>query len=631
MLRQSTRKDEEDRGWEGVNSHEMRGSTLDFWSSRPYPKPRGLGFQQRNFTMMSLSERLLEKLTFLYDHERGAACHRRLIRQLEDFRVRYPQLSQPPHIPEQRVTERDVVLITYGDSLQMSGEGSLKTLHAFLRRHVDRAISTVHILPFFPYSSDDGFSVIDYLAVNPDLGGWDDIERLRHDYKLMFDGVINHLSAHSAWFKGFIAGNPAYRDFFIDVDPTTDLSSVVRPRTLPLLTTIETAQGTRHLWTTFSSDQIDLNFANPEVLLKVVDVLLFYVAHGASLIRLDAIAYLWKKIGTGCVHLKETHTVVQLFRDILDTVAPSVVIITETNVPHPENVSYFGDGSNEAQLVYQFTLPPLLAHTFITGDATILSQWAAGIEKVSAQTTFFNFTASHDGIGVRPVEGILSPEQIEALVIRARAHGGDVSFKANSDGTRSPYELNINYFDMLSDPAGGEPLARQAKRFLASQAIQLAFAGVPGIYIHSLLGSRNWNEGVAQTGRLRSINREKLQRKVVDADLNDPASLRSQVFYAYLDLITRRTGEKAFHPNSPQQVLTLHPSAFTLLRTTPDGSEHIVALHNISAQEITVDLVQVPVTPAGECYHDLVSGQRIKRTRVQVGPYQVLWLKAQSV
>ncbi len=579
---------------------------------------------------MSLSERLLDKLIFLYGHEPGAACHRQLITRLDAFRARYPQFSQGSGIPPQRVSERDVILITYGDLLQAPGEAPLKTLHSFLRQHTDRTLSTVHILPFFPYSSDDGFSVIDYLSVNPDLGDWEDIERFRQDFKLMFDGVINHLSAQSAWFKGFVEGDPAYRDFFITVDPAADLSGVVRPRTLPLLTEVETAQGTRQVWTTFSSDQIDLNFANPEVLLRVVEVLLFYVAHGASLIRLDAIAYLWKKIGTSCVHLRETHTVVQLFRDVLDYVAPSVVVITETNVPHHENVSYFGDGTNEAQLVYQFTLPPLLAHTIATGNAVTLSQWAAGVESVSAQTTFFNFTASHDGIGVRPVEGILSPGEIDALVNRARAHGGDVSFKNNGDGTRSPYELNVNYFDMLSDPAGGEPLELQAKRFLASQAIQLAFAGVPGIYLHSLLGSRNWNEGVTQTGRLRSINREKLQRTAVEAELNDPSSLRSRVFYAYRALILRRIGEKAFHPNSPQQVLSLHPAAFTLLRTTPEGSEHIVALHNISQETITVDLAGVPVLPVGGVYRDLVSGAQVERTRVQVGPYQVLWLKGQE-
>lgn len=576
---------------------------------------------------MSITERAHEKLTFLYGPERGSACLERLLARLADFRARHPQLSQQPLAPQERFTERDVVLITYGDSLRAPGEAPLKTLHGFLRRRLAGAISTVHILPFFPYSSDDGFSVIDYLAVNPDLGDWDDVDRLAGDFKLMVDVVINHVSAHSAWFQRFLAGDPAYQDFFISVEPETDLSGVVRPRTLPLLTAVETAGGVRHVWTTFSSDQIDLNFANPDVLLAMVDVLLFYVAHGASMIRLDAIAYLWKTIGTGCIHLAETHAVVRLFRDILDEVAPDVTLVTETNVPHAENVSYFGDGADEAQLVYQFTLPPLLLHTFATGDATKLGQWAAGLEKVSDQTSFFNFTASHDGIGVRPVEGILAPEEVAALVARARAHGGDVSFKTNSDGTSSPYELNVNYFDALSDPAGGEPLVLQARRFLASQAIQLAFVGVPGIYVHSLLGSRNWNEGVAQTGALRTINREKLWCDAVEGALDDPESLRSYVFYAYRDLIGHRTGERAFHPNGAQRVLTLHPAAFALLRTSPDGAEHIVALTNVSDEPITVDLAGVPLDGI-HAYRDALTGQEIAPTApLTLEPYQVAWLK----
>ncbi len=578
--------------------------------------------------MALTTDPILDKLIFLYERDRGAACYQRLRVLLDDFQTRYPHLSRQPVNAAERVTERDVVLITYGDLLKEPGTPPLRSLRLFLNERATGTISTVHILPCFPYSSDDGFAVIDYLAIDPGLGDWDDIDRLGEHFKLMFDAVINHVSAESAWFQGFLAGDPAYQDFFITVDPAEDLSAVVRPRALPLLSAFETAHGLCHVWTTFSSDQIDLNFAQPDVLLKIVEVLLFYVAHGASLIRLDAIAYLWKSSGTPCIHLPETHKVVQLFRDILDRVAPGVSLITETNVPHSENISYFGDGTNEAQLVYQFTLPPLLLHTFATGDATALSEWAAGLDTMSDQTTFFNFTASHDGIGVRPVEGILSPEEVDGLVQRAQQHQGDVSYKTNPDGTRSPYELNINYFDALSNPAGGEPLELQARRFLASQAIQLAFVGVPGIYIHSLLGSRNWNAGVTQTGHLRTINREKLDLKAVEAALNDPGSLRSLVFYPYQQLLARRGAEKAFHPNGPQQVLQLHPSVVTLLRTSPDGTEQIVAIHNAANQKLTLDLKQVPL-PRAHTYHDLLSGRHIEAgTRIAIQPYEVLWLKA---
>lgn len=548
---------------------------------------------------------------------------------LDDFRARHPDLARQRVDPFERVSERDVMLITYGDTLYEQGVPPLRALDTFVTERLQGVISTVHILPFFPYSSDDGFSIIDYKAVNPALGTWDDVARIGERFKLMFDAVINHISAQSDWFQRFKAGDPAYRDFFISVDPATDLSDVVRPRNLSLLTPVETARGIEHVWTTFSADQIDLNFAHPEVLLRVIDALLLYVSKGMSFIRLDAIAYLWKEPGTSCIHLWQTHEVVKLIRAILDEVAPHVAIITETNVPHAENVSYFGDGTDEAQLVYQFSLPPLVLHTFATEDATALSTWAASLEKVSEQTTFFNFTASHDGIGVRPAEGILSPEQINVLVGRARAHGGDVSFKANSDGTQSPYELNINYFDALSDPDSDEPCSVQVKRFIASQAIQLVFMGMPGIYIHSLLGSRSWREGVQQLGHLRAINRQKLDAQQVTRALDNPGTLRAQVFSAYLDIIQKRISERAFHPNGPQTVVMLNPQVFALLRESPDGTEHILALHNVANAPVTVTLVH-PDLPERSGWRDVLSGVHVdSQAQVTLDPYQVMWLKAQ--
>lgn len=574
-------------------------------------------------------ETIHEKLKRLYGAERGSEAARRLVHMLDNFRTRYPDLARQRVDPAERVSERDVMLITYGDTLHGQGVPPLQTLDAFVTERLHGVISTVHILPFFPYSSDDGFSIIDYKAVNPDLGTWNDVARIGDWFKLMFDAVINHISAQSEWFQRFKAGDPEYRDFFISVDPTTDLSQVVRPRNLPLLTPVETPRGIEHVWTTFSADQIDLNFANAEVLLRVIDVLLLYVGKGMSFIRLDAIAYLWKEPGTSCIHLWQTHEVVKLIRDVLDDVAPHVAVITETNVPHAENVSYFGDGTDEAQLVYQFSLPPLVLHTFATGDATALSTWAASLEKVTEQTTFFNFTASHDGIGVRPAEGILSPEQINALADRARAHGGDVSFKANSDGTLSPYELNINYFDALSDPNSDEPRSIQVKRFIASQAIQLAFMGMPGIYIHSLLGSRSWREGVQQLGHLRAINRQKLDAQQVAQALDNPSTLRAQVFNAYRDIIQRRIGERAFHPNGPQTVVILNPQVFALLRESPDGAEHILALHNVASQRVMVTLLH-PSLPERSGWRDVLSDVHVDaEAQVTLEPYQVMWLKAQ--
>ncbi|MBN2471333.1 MAG: sugar phosphorylase [Anaerolineae bacterium] len=572
-----------------------------------------------------LKHRIMEKLALLYGAEQAAEVWSRLAARLES------QEARPAHsAPDARVTEKDVVLITYGDMLHQPGETPLQTLHTMLSTYLKGVINTVHILPFFPYSSDDGFSVIDYLQVDPALGSWEDIHRLNADFRLMFDAVINHISAGSEWFQRFVTGIPAYQDYFIRVDPEADLSRVVRPRTLPLLTPVETASGTQHLWTTFSADQIDLNYANPDVLLAVIDVLLAYVEHGADLIRLDAIAYLWKEIGTTCIHLPQTHAVVQLMRDVLDAVAPDVLIITETNVPHEENISYFGDGTNEAQLVYQFSLPPLILHSFRVGNARELAAWAQSLEKVSDTTTFFNFTASHDGIGVRPATGLISDADIDALTELAERHGGQVSYKVNSDGTQSPYELNVTYVDAILGLGSVEPAA-QARRFLASQAIMLAFVGVPGIYFHSLLGSRNWSAGVAETGRARTINREKLDYETVQAELADPTTLRHQVFTRYCDLIRIRISESAFHPNGAQEVLDLNNSLFALRRTSPDGAERIIAVHNVSGKLQTLSLT---LDHAGveslQGMTDLITGEYHAwhpGLTLTLDPYEIMWLK----
>jgi len=601
----------------------------------------------------SIEQRIRDHLAFLYGAERAPALLERLHAILTQFQQRNSQLhTAGEHLtPRERLTERDVILITYGDQVMERGSPPLQTLAEVLEKHVKGIITGVHVLPFFPYSSDDGFSIIDYTVVNPDFGTWADIERLGHNFRLMLDAVINHISAHSGWFQEFLEGNPEFADYFIVVKEGTDLSQVVRPRALPLLTRVQTTSGkqpsprggdrggARLVWTTFSADQIDLNYANPDVLLKIIEIILLYIERGAEIIRLDAIAYLWKKIGTSCIHLEETHRVVKLFRAVLDAVAPHVILITETNVPHQENVSYFGNGSDEAQMVYQFSLPPLVLNAFLSGSAHHLSEWAATLETLSDTTTFFNFLASHDGIGVRPVEGILNRSEVQSLVERTLAHGGFVSYKTNADGTQSVYELNISYFDALSDPHAAEPLDLQARRFLASQAVILSLAGVPGIYVHSLFGSRSYHAGVEQTGRYRSINREKFRRGELERELADSSSLRHKVFYPYLHLIRTRAVQRSFHPNGAQQVLSSisgDEPLFTLVRTSPDGDEKVLCIHNVSdaAQPFRANLKALSIRHASALV-DIISGTSYPvdagdDLKLTVGPYQVLWLKAQE-
>jgi glucosylglycerate phosphorylase len=571
-------------------------------------------------------DRVRAHLTALYGIAPGAEAYARLTAMLAAFALR-----RPPLAPRRRLSQDDVILITYGDQVREPGRPPLQSLGELLDGPLARVVSGVHLLPFYPYTSDDGFSVVDYLAVDPALGSWEDITALGARYRLMFDAVVNHISASSQWFQDFLAGVPGAAERFHIVDPATDLSSVTRPRTTPLLTPFATPQGTRHVWTTFSADQIDLNFANPELLLELTGVLLEYVARGANLIRLDAIGYLWKRIGTSCIHLPEAHRVVQLWRACLDAVAPEVLLITETNVPHADNISYFGNGTNEAQLVYQFPLAPLVLHAFAAGDAAPLSGWARELAPPAPTTAFFNFLASHDGIGVVPATGLLTAEQVAALCAQVERHGGLVSAKANPDGTQSPYELNCTWFDALSDPAADEPAGRAVDRFVASQAIMLALQGVPGIYVHSLVGSSNNQAGLAETGRARTLNREKWERAAIEARLADAGSREAAVFARMAALIRARRAEPAFHPSGPQRVLDLGAAIFAVERQAPGGVTRVLCLHNVTDQAAPARLELEP----GAALRDLLSGAAHSAgaagaLALELSPYQVLWLKAEG-
>jgi glucosylglycerate phosphorylase len=524
------------------------------------------------------------------------------------------------------LTERDAVLISYADQVREPDAPPLQTLAAFCERHLRGVVSGIHVLPFYPWSSDDGFSVKDFFAVDPCYGTWEDIQRLGTNFDLMFDGVFNHVSAQGEWFQRFLADDPRYRDYFILVAGSPDLSQVVRPRALPLLTEFTTASGPRRIWTTFSADQVDLNFKNPEVLLAVLEALLFYAAKGARFIRLDAIAFLWKEPGTNCLHLPQTHAVIRLLRAVLNKVAPHVRLITETNVPHAENLAYFGDGRNEAQLVYNFALPPLVLHSFATGNAEKLTRWAQSMALPSDEVTFFNFLASHDGIGLNPARGILSAGEIEALVTRTLHHGGFISCKDMPDGSRVPYELNVNYLDALSNPAEEEPAELVARRFLTAHAILLSLQGVPGLYFHSLFGSRGDRAGAEASGIPRRINREKLDHARLEADLATTGSLRCRVLAGQRELLHARQQHPAFAPSGGQLVLTLDARVFALLRQAWDGTDIVLGVHNVSPSSITLGLAGI--RPGGRGWKFLWGCGVSPATgdRLVVEPYGSAWL-----
>ncbi len=512
------------------------------------------------------------------------------------------------------LSEKDSILITYADSVKIEGEKPLVTLGRFLEKYVGDSICTVHILPFFPYTSDDGFSIVDYLTVNPEFGDWEDIDRISSRYGLMIDSVANHVSQSSMWFKKYLECEKPYTDYFITADPAADYSSVTRPRVLPLLTKFETKEGEKYLWTTFSSDQIDLNYRCPELLVDVIMSVLGYASHGARFIRLDAIGFIWKEMGTTCMHLPECHEIIKLIRILLEDYAPGVMLITETNVPQKDNVSYFGAG-DEAMMVYQFPLPPLVMFTLLSGDCTRLSSWLKTLYKPEGKATYFNFLSSHDGIGLRPVDGILTEDEINYLVESCLSNGGRVSYKNNGDGTQSPYELNIMYLDSLRSKNDSDEMLR--KKFLASMTILLSLQGVPGIYYHSLLGSRNDIKGMTDSGLPRRINREKLQYTRLTEELDDESSTRSIVFSSLKNMLEKRKRCDAFSPYATQEILDKGGRVFAIRRKGEKKS--VTVLVNVSSSG-------VEIIENGIWGKDLISGRKFN-SLFTMEPYECLWIE----
>ncbi|MCB1772903.1 MAG: alpha-amylase [Gammaproteobacteria bacterium] len=569
-------------------------------------------------------ERIARRLAYLYGSEQTPEIERRIDRLVKTHRQLRTRIVDGHYW-----SHDDVVLITYGDSIQSSSLPPLQSLHAFLNEHLDEAFSMVHILPFFPWSSDDGFSVTDFRAVKEDLGSWKDIRKISEDFDLAIDLVLNHCSRENLWFIDFIFGDEPACGYFIELDPKTNTALVTRPRSTPLLSGVRTQSGMRHVWTTFSNDQIDLNYANPDVLIEFIDILLYYVRRGARMLRLDAVAYLWKELGTNCIHLPQTHQVVKLFRDILDLCEPGVLIMTETNVPHAENISYFGDG-DEAHVIYQFSLPPLLLHAIHAGDSRYLNAWARDLEalRLPPNCTALNFSASHDGVGLRPLEGLVPKEEVASLLEDMRRRGGYISTKSNTDGSESPYELNISYFDAFRDPDGDNQW--HIARFIVSQVLVLSFRGIPAVYIHCLTATPNDKLGVERTGMTRSVNRRKWDRGELDYLVSDLSSETGQVFTLYTRLLAQRRAQIALHPDAAQHIIDVDDRVFCFERVALDDSQHLLVLANVSADEIVLSRTQLP--------HDIeereellgLNDVRFDDHRLCLAPYAVFWFSLQT-
>jgi len=534
--------------------------------------------------------------------------------------------SQPIALGTSKWDQTDVMMITYGDSILREGRAPLRELYNFTVRELKETISGVHILPFNPYSSDDGFSVIDYTAVNPKLGTWEDITAIGHEFDLMGDLVINHCSRESVWFKNYIKNKAPGRGYFINGTEYEDLSKVVRPRSTPLLTEVTCVDGVKHVWCTFGEDQVDLNYRNPDVLLEIVRIIRQYVDQGIRYFRLDAIAFLWKESGSTCVHLPQTHELIKLLRIVIENLEPTAVIITETNVPNRENLSYFGN-DNEAHLIYNFSLPPLLLNAILSGDCSHLITWMMSMPPARRGRAYLNFIASHDGIGLRPAEGLLSTDELDGLIETIKQCGGEISMRRTPEGELKPYEANISLYSAMARPIGGAEDGLQTDRFLCAHAIMLALEGLPAVYIHSLLGTENDRDGMAHTGRARTINRHQWQADELYAALEDDERHHKAIFSEMKRLIQIRRQQAAFHPNATQYTLHFSDQIFAFWRESLDRDQCIFALHNVSSEKQTIPLVELNLI-ATESWSDLISGRVYDDLGgvIELEPYGCVWI-----
>lgn len=518
--------------------------------------------------------------------------------------------------------QSDVVLISYADQITQKNQSPLKTLSNVCADEFEGLFSITHILPFFPWSSDDGFSVIDFRQVHDDYGSWEDIREF--STSLMFDAVFNHISSESEWFQSFLSGKDDYKDFFLSFAPdefnndlNASLSQVVRPRTSPLLSPYQRHGRELFIWTTFSADQIDLDWSHSDVFYELADCLLFYFSQHASWIRLDAVPFLYKEVGTTSSHHPNTHRIVKALRAIIDLLDLNHVLITESNVPHDENIAYWGNGQDEAHMVYNFSLAPLLLHANQFQTAEHLHQWSKTIAPLSDESTFFNISATHDGIGVRPLEGIISDDEVNAMVEHTLSQGGLVSYKTLPNDKEVPYELNITWASYLYDERLS--VEQNAVRIASSHLAVLAFSGVPAMYFHNLLATRNWFGREPDSTIKRRINRPKLTRDELDNYLDqDPLAQRVNKLLRHA--IKLRKAHPAFHPNAEKNDFFIDKRIWSFERDS--GEEKVRVFYNLSREVVCI---RDQTLFSGK--FDLLTGQYFDdSTELKVEPYSMYWI-----
>ena len=574
----------------------------------------------------NFSIKIEQHLTKIYGEVKTTKEIKKLSSDLQEF-IESKAKEKPKKVLNslEKWSENDIALISYPNSIIEDKRKPLVTLNKFLNKHCINMITIVHILPFFPSSSDQGFSVEDYYTVNENFGSWDDIKQISKKFSIMGDVVLNHGSSKSKWFKNFLNGSGPGSEFFLTANNNLDLSKVTRPRTSKLLSKVNTINGEKYVWCTFSEDQVDYDFENCEVLKEFISIISFYLDNGISVFRFDAVAFLWKKIGSSCVNLPETHEIIRLFRTVIDYLSPSAILVTETNTPARENVTYFGN-ANEAHWIYNFSLPPILIFSLLRGDSSHLEKLTMSLPPAQMGSAYLNFIASHDGIGLRPSEGILSDNEIEKLTSKMKENGGEISYRTTTKNKDTPYEINISLFDAMKETFLGNK-EFHFERFLCIHIIMLSLEGVPAFYIHSLFGTKNDQKLYAKTNIKRDLNRHVFEIDKLKKIIDDENNYCSFIFYELKKLISIRKKQKAFHPNAVQFTLHLGKDFYGIWRQSLDKSQSIFCITNVTDKSKEFSLMDINLIGFDQ-WKDLISNEAISdiNSKIILKPYQNIWI-----
>ena len=529
---------------------------------------------------------------------------------------------------EERWNESHSVLITYADSIYKNGEATLKTLNELLSKHFGSLSKVVHILPFLKSTSDGGFAVSSYDSLEEKFGGWDDLKSISKNHDLMADLVLNHVSSSHPWVQQFIKSQEPGISNVFSPKQNLDWSNVVRPRSSSLFSQINTDDGPKQVWTTFGPDQIDLNWHNPKMTLEFLNLIITYLSNGIKWLRLDAVGFIWKESGTTCLHLPKAHSIVKLLRVLLNNLLDDGVLITETNVPQKENLSYL-ISDDEAHMAYNFPLPPLLLEAIITSRADILNSWIFDWPILPEDTTLFNFTASHDGVGLRALEGLMNEQRIKDLLINCEKRGGLVSHRRLSNGDDKPYELNISWWSAMED-SSRDAKRFQYERFILSQLLVMALKGVPAFYLPALLASENDIKSFSMTGQRRDLNREKFKSENLSAVLNNPESNANKNLKYLRNAMDVRSKLKQFHPCSQMKCLSKGRSDIVVIKRGK-GPESVFAIHNMTENKINYQLNDndLPKIIDNDFNtHDFLTSTKYNCKNISLDPFQVIWLSA---